>query len=404
VVFVNVPVGIAADDPPAKLTPEELLQRGRYREVPAGNDMRGKAFWAFAQFHLAPSGKVYDVAWEAHQKGEILATFIAWKCQKEGIGPRRDEKLMWRLHYELREKLEKKTDPSALESYLLSHLDPVDADGVMKLPDGTKYQDFEKKNKERKHEHLERSAKAGCAQACDDLAKELQETGDSRGAFGWFDKACELGHGGAMRSKGFLLMIGQGVEKDAKAAFDLAVRGSEAGDAFAMINLAVYYDKGWGTKEDKKLAKDWLDKAAESGHWAGRIERGMAHFRGAYGFAVDAKAGEEDWRQAVGLHHREVLNFLARLYTEGEGVAKDGKRAAHFAEAAFVQGSPQAAALLAYLYTEGVGGVAKDAKLKEFWSIQANPSFAFTLGRDLEKSHPEVTERLKKLDPWDWGK
>src|SRR5262249_53227193 len=236
------------------------------------------------------------------------------------------------------------------------------------------------------------------------LAINYQKARDYPDALTWFDKAIQLGHGGAMRSKGFMLMIGQGAEKDPKAAFQLATRAADAGEAFGMINLAVYYDKGWGTTEDKKKAQNWLDKAAESGHWAGRIERGMARFKGAYGFAVDAKAGEEDWRQAVALRHRDVLDLLAHFCVEGEGVAKDGKRAIHFAEAAFVQGSPQAAALLAQIYEKGLAGVTKGQKVREYWSIQSNPNFAFTFANDMEKRHPEVTERLKKLDPWDWGK
>jgi len=48
--------------------------------------------------------------------------------------------------------------------------------------------------------------------------------------------------------------------------------------------------------------------------------------------------------------------------------------------------------------------VAKDDTVREYWSIQANPSFAFTFAKDMEKRHPEVIEHLKKLDPWDWGK
>jgi len=404
--FLTSSVSFADDSKRAKPNPDELLFAGRYSEVgtPKENDAHSQAVWAFAQFHLAPSGQVYDAAWEAHQKDELLGSFIVWQCQKDGIGARRDEKLMWRLHFQLREKLEKKRDQTPLELYVLAHLDPADAEGVMKLPEGTKYDEFEKQNTERKHRLLEQSANAGFAQACEQLAKNYQDARDYREALTWFDKAIQLGHGAAMRSRGFMLMIGQGAEKDPKAAFELATRAADAGDAFGTINLAVYYDKGWGTAEDKKKAQYWLDKAAESGHWAGRIERGMARFKGAYGFTVDAKAGEEDWRQAVTLRHRNVLDFLARFYAEGEGTAKDGKRAVHFAEAAFVQGSPHAAGLLAQIYDKGLTGVVKDETLREYWSIQSNPSFAFTFARDMEKRHPELTERLKKLDPWEWGK
>jgi TPR repeat protein len=390
--------------PPAKLTPDDLLVRGRYKEIPTSTDAHGKALWAFAQFQLAPSAKVYDAAWEAHQKGELLGTFIAWQCQKEGVGTKQDAKLMWKLHFDLRTRLEKKKDPTPLETYILSHLDPVDAEGVLKLPENTTLQEFENKNKKLKRDRLEQAARAGCGQACDQLAKEFQEAEDYKQAFLWYDKACELGHAGGMRSKGYLLMEGRGVAKDVPAAFALGVRAAEAGDAFAMINVAVYYDRGWGTDKDQKKAQAWLDRAVESGHWAGRLERGMAHFQGMYGLAIDPKAGEEDWRQGHALRHREMLDYLARFYAQGLGVDKDGKRAAHFAEAAFVQGSGRAARLLAYLHGEGVGGLDKNEKLKDYWSIQADPNLAFTFAEALEKMQPELTDRLKKLDPWMWGK
>jgi TPR repeat protein len=391
-----------AQDKKDKLKPDELLARGRYREIPAGKDAHGQALWAFAQYHLAPSGKVYEAALEAHQKGAVLGAFVAWQCQKEGIGVRRDEKLMWRLHFEVRSRLEKKKEHTPLELYLLAHVDPVDSDGVLKLPENTKLADFESKNKKLKADRLERAATAGFAEACDKLGKEFQESEEFDKALQWHDKAIELGHAGSMRSKGYLLMVGRGADKDAKAAYALALRAAERGDAFAMINVAVYSDRGWGIEADKKKAQQWLAKAAESGHWAGPIEKGMAHYMGAYGYEMDAKAGEREWRAAHALRIREVLDFLARFHAEGTGVSKDGKRAAHFAEAAFVQGSPRAARMLAYLHGEGIGGLEKNEKLKEYWSIQANPNFAFTFGEALEKMQPELTKRLKQLDPWAW--
>jgi TPR repeat protein len=404
VAFPSLAQATPGQGPTGKPTPDELLLAGRYLEIPPGSDAHGKALWAFAQFHLAPSGKVYDAAWEAHQKGEVLGTFIAWQCQKEGVGARRDEKLMWKLHFDLRTRLEMKKDPTRLESYILAQLDPADAEGVLKVPENTTYKEFESKNKKLKRERLEQAASAGCGQACDQLAKEFQDAEDYKQAFLWYDKACELGHPGGMRSKGFLLMEGLGAAKDVPAAFALGVRAAEAGDAFAMINVAVYYDRGLGTEKDQKKAQAWLDKAAASGHWAGRLERGMAHFKGMYGLAIDPKAGEEDWRQGHALRHRAMLDYLARFYAQGIGVAEDGKRAAHFAEAAFVQGSSRAARVLAYLHGEGVGGLDKNEKLKDYWSIQADPNLAFTLGEGLAKMYPELTDRLKQIDPWAWGK
>lgn len=395
-------VASVADGVPPMLSPDEMLLRGLYHQIPPGKDGHGKAVWAFAQLHLFPCGKVYDVAWQAHQQGELLGTFVVAECHREGIGPRRDEKLMWKLHYQIRQKLENKKDPTPVDLYLLAQTKPVNQDGVIKLPENKKYDAYQDAQEKLKVDRLNKSAKGGFGESCAALGKMYQSREEYAKALKWFDRASKLGLAEGSRAKGFMLMVGQGVARDEKGAFAAATQAAGRMDAFAMVNLAYYYDHGLGTKEDKKQAQAWLSKAAESGHWIGRLEKGLALHAGIYGFPVDKKAGEQEFRKALSLQHREVIDHLAAFYAEGRGVDKNGKRAAHFAEAAFVQGSTTAAGLLAYLYSQGVPGLPKDEKLKEYWSIQSNPSFSFTLAESLEKRHPEVTKHLKELDPWSW--
>jgi len=221
-----VPHPSIAQESKDKLSQDELLLRGRYHEISAGKDVHGKALWAFAQYHLAPSGKVYDAALESHEKGELLGTFVAWQCQRNGIGARHDEKLMWRLHFEIRTRLEKKKEHTPVELYMLAHVDPADAKGVLTVPENTPLAEFEDKNNKLKAVRLERAATAGFAEACDKLGKESQHSEEYEKALFWHDKAIERGHAGSMRSKGFLLMLGRGAEKDAKAAFALATRSA----------------------------------------------------------------------------------------------------------------------------------------------------------------------------------
>jgi TPR repeat protein len=115
-------------------------------------------------------------------------------------------------------------------------------------------------------------------------------------------------------------MVGRGVKKDVKAAPTHA--------PFAMINLIYYYEQVLGTEIDLKKAQLWIDKSFESGHWLGRIERGGAQCKGLYGIPIDKKTGEADFRQALAIQNREVLDILAHFYAEGEGVDTDRQRAA----------------------------------------------------------------------------
>jgi hypothetical protein len=186
-----------------KLPLDELLLRGHYDQIPPGKDAHGKAVWAFARYHLAPSGSVYDAAWEAHQKGDVLGTFVVAECHREGIGVRRDEKLQWKLHHAIRQKLEKKKDLTPVELYILAHTEPVDEDGVQRLPEGVKLKDYEEQKDKQRLEWLERAAKAGFAQACDALGWRFQGQEDYAKALAWFDRAGELGLAAGLRSKGF---------------------------------------------------------------------------------------------------------------------------------------------------------------------------------------------------------
>src|SRR5262249_19819570 len=231
----------------SKLSPDELLLRGHYHLIPPGKDKHGKAVWAFARYHLAPAGDVYDSAAEAHQQGDLLGTFVVILCHRDGIGVRRDEKLMWKLHYVIRQQLEKKKDPSPVELYLLAQTEPVNEEGVVKLPDKVNYKDYKEGQDKQKQERLEQAANGGFAEACATPAQQSQHQKDYPKALAWFEKAGESGLASGLRGKGFLLMTGQGVPKDAKAAFAAGNEAAKRGDAFAMLNVAAYHDRGWGT-------------------------------------------------------------------------------------------------------------------------------------------------------------
>jgi TPR repeat protein len=384
-----------AQPAPEKLTADQLLLRGNYERIAKGENPHDRAIWAYARLQMAPTKEAYDIAWEAHQKGEPMGTFVILLCHREGRAVRRDEKAMHELNHALRNSLVEKKEPTPVELYILSNTNPADANGII---DSTKI-DTKADDKQRR-EWLQQSADKGFAQAQFDLGKELQLDDHLEKAHAMFDKAAESGLAAAWRTKGFCLIEGIGVPKDAAKGFATTVEAANRGDAFAMVSLSFYCDKGLGTKRDLKEAHDWIEKAAKTGHWLGYLERAQSRIQGINGYEANKEEARKDIEQALETRNRDALEALALWYTNAVGVDRDGRKAVRYGEAAFVQGSTRAARILAHVYKQGVGGIEINEDRATFWSVQSSPNAAFTLAAGLERRYADVLERLKKLDPW----
>jgi TPR repeat protein len=390
----------AADPAPAPraVDPDRLLLRGAFTQIPRGADAHGKALWAFARYQLAPDKDMYDAAWDAHKKGDPLGTYLVMLCHKEGRAVRRDEKVMFELNFALRSGLSKKKDPSPVELFVLSQTTPADEKGVIKLSEHIAQ--FQKREAESRLDWLTRSAEGGFAHARFELGMQYQRQRKFKEAYEQFEKAAQMGSGAGWRSKAFFLVEGLGVEKDAERGYAAALEGARAGDVFSMVNAAVYLDRGWGVEADKTKARMWIDRAAETGHWVGFLERAQGRLQGLHGFEKDEGAAARDIESALKTRNRDVLELLTQWYAAGLGVKPDGAKAIRYGEAAFVQGSTDSAEIIAAIYKQGLAGVEKNEDLATYWGVQSNSNFAFALGSGLEEKHPELTRRLKNLDPW----
>ncbi len=388
------------DDPPKQPSAEELVLAGKYPQVPKGADAHGQALWAFARYYLAPNKDMYDAAWAAHQKGDALGSFLVMLCHQEGRAVRYDEALMFKLNFALRSQLSKKEKPNAIECYILSHTNAADAEGVLDLTKVEKVDEFKKAEAKKQRDWMRQAWDQGFVQAGYELARKHQKKKEYKEAFDWFDKTAAKGLAAGFRSKGFFLIEGLGVDKDIDKGFAATHEGAKGGDVFAMASMGFYYGTGLGTKEDEKQSKAWIEKAALTGHWMGYLEIAQLQLVGKHGFVVDKKLAMHNLQRALKTRNRDVLEVLTQWYALGRGVEVDGNKAIKYGEAAFVQGSENAAVALHAIYKEGIGGVAKNEKLAQYWGIQANPNFAFAMAKGLEAQHPELTKHLKNLDPW----
>jgi TPR repeat protein len=343
---------------------------------------------------------MYDAALAAHVKGSVLGTYLVMLCHEEGRAVRSDEPTYFKFNFALRATLVKKEKPTAIECYILSKTQLGNADGALDLTKVDNPNEFKKADEKKRQDWLQKAWDMGFVQAGFDLGMKHQKAKQDKEAYAWFDKAAQKGLAAALRSKGFYLIVGKGVEKNLEQGLAVTLAAANAGDVFAMTSMGYYYGAGLGVKEDPAQAKAWVEKAGQTGHWMGYLEMAQLQFRGKHGFALDKKEAEMNLQKALKTRNRDVLEILTMWYADGVAVEVDGKKAIKYGEAAFVQGSLKAPLYLHTIYKEGIGGVAKDEKLANFWGVQANPNFAFALGAGLEKQYPELTKHLKTLDPW----
>jgi TPR repeat protein len=376
-----------------------LLLLGNYAEIPRSEDPAGLAAWAFARYHLSPNREVAEAAQRAHEAGEMLGTFVCLLCQRDGVGVLHDEATMDRLNYQLRTQLEAIEKPSTWQLYLLSKCLPGDERGVVEtsLAEATTWQG---QAAQRRWELLRQAAEMGMAQAWADAGRTFQNQGNVQQAFLFYQQAGRLGLAEGKRGAGFLMGKGQGTARDPEGEARLNHEAARAGDAFAMLNLGVFYFRGgMGVEKDETEARKWIDRAAETGHWAGFDEKGRALLKGEYGYPIDAAEGKRLLQQGVQTTGQAAyLLRIANFYATGFCLRQDMQLAIRFAEAAFRQGNREAARGLAGIYHQGASGVPRDEHRAQFWTVQSQAHSAFSMGPAFANS--PVWEHLRTIDPF----
>jgi TPR repeat protein len=245
-----------------------------------------------------------------------------------------------------------------------------------------------------RNQWLEAAARAGFAQAVNDLGMRAQALNDQVAAARQYEIAARLGLAEASRNLGRLCALRAVSSADAQRARGHTLAAAEAGDVVAMIDLADYCDHGFGGPADRAAAQGWLERAAGSGHWFGQLAKGKALLAGRYGLVADRDAGLRCFEQAVTSRCGPALLRVAEALARGDGFPADGKQAAVLAELAYVQGASEAASMLADLYTQGAASVVKDSDLAQFWRTRGGPPAAHTDDQD-----PRAA-RLEQLDPF----
>lgn len=81
----------------------------------------------------------------------------------------------------------------------------------------------------------------------------------------WYGRAASTGDADAQYELGFMLLLGEGVEKDFRKAVNLIQEAAKQGHEDSILLLGDIYEKGsYGGEKNAELAAYWREKAAKS--------------------------------------------------------------------------------------------------------------------------------------------
>lgn len=166
----------------------------------------------------------------------------------------------------------------------------------------------------------------------------------------WVQAAAACGIPEAQVRLGRMLLEGQGVAADARAAFACFLCAANAGDAEARNMLGRCYENGWGTQKDFTRAAVRYAEAAEAGLAWAQYNLGHLLLDG-LGVARDRDAAFLWYMRAATQGHDRAMNLVARCFEEGWGAARNRDAARNWyrksAEGGYFRGAYNYATILA---------------------------------------------------------
>jgi uncharacterized protein len=146
-----------------------------------------------------------------------------------------------------------------------------------------------------------------------------QDTGEG---LQWLSKAAAQGYAPAQSDLGGLYLEGREVARDTQRAADLLRKAADQGHAAAVYNLGVMARDGIGVAKDRALARSLFLKAAASGYALAQYSLARLLY------------DQRDFAQAARWYEKagnqgdiDALYNLGYMYHEGEGVARDYRKA-----------------------------------------------------------------------------
>lgn len=183
----------------------------------------------------------------------------------------------------------------------------------------------------------EKNTQAGEAEQ----AVAAYRVGDYAKARELWEKLAAAGDAYAMNNLGILYDRGQGVAVDLGRALHWFGLSAKAGNPQGMSNYGWMLDQGRGMEARPEEAARWYDKSARAGQAEAQFNLGLMYERGR-GVPKDFASAAAWYSRAALQQQTEALARLGHLYHTGEGVPKDESKASLLLYAASMNGSKEA--------------------------------------------------------------
>lgn len=159
----------------------------------------------------------------------------------------------------------------------------------------------------------------------DDIAARLSAPPEERAAF--VRELAEAGEAEAQALLGQLLLDGNGVPRDERAAFAWFNRAAAQHHTMALNMVGRCYDLGWGVAVDKARAAECFRIAAARGLPEAQYNYGTALALGE-GVAEDKVAALALFEQAAATGYAKAINHVGSFAEDGWGAPRDMAKAA----------------------------------------------------------------------------
>jgi uncharacterized protein len=202
-----------------------------------------------------------------------------------------------------------------------------------------------------------------------------------------------------MRNMGYMVAKGHGLPaKNEEEAVRWMRKAATLGDADAMMNMVAFYELMHFPGVTEEEAAGWMNKLEATGHPMGLLEKGVALLRGVHGFKADKAQGMALLQKAAATGNGYVLGQIAWLYSKGDGLPPNPRKAAEFGKAAWSQGSVEVVNLIdtAFQRDRGLAASAAEAKYWHTLAAGAAPQAV----SELDANNPEILLALDKIDPF----
>ena len=164
------------------------------------------------------------------------------------------------------------------------------------------------------------------AMRADELAALLSPGNAERPAV--IKLAAEAGFADAQALYGQMLLDGNGVAQDQRAAIGWFHKAAEQGHAMAINMIGRCYDLGWGVPVDKARAAEWFKVAADKG-----LDWGLYNYATllalGQGVPEDKPAALALFQKAAAMGNAKAINFVGSFYEDGWVVDRDMAVAAY---------------------------------------------------------------------------